>query len=102
MPAYHQLCASVLGTVASWIVGNAATVHDLVRYVNQTLVVPSQCPIMGWWASREQLQCAPIEFTSSTDPLESLAGTGMSNDMGPAEEILQDGWTDVEPAREGS
>ena len=67
LPAYHQLRASVLGSVASWIVGNAATVHDLVRYANQTLVVPSQCPIMdrtktqmgnlssimGWWTPRD-------------------------------------------------
>jgi hypothetical protein len=53
-------------------------------------------------AKAQQLHFAPIEFTSSTDPLASLAGIGMSNDMGPAEEILQDGWTDVEPAREGS
>jgi len=67
LPAYHQLRASVLGTVASWSVGNASTVHDLVRYVNQTHVVPSQCPIMdrtktqmgdltsimGWWAPRD-------------------------------------------------
>lgn len=67
MPAYHQLRASVLGSVASWIVGNAATVHDLVRYVNQTFVVPSQClimhrtktqmgdlsSIMGWWTPRD-------------------------------------------------
>ena len=44
LPAYHQLRASVFSTVASWIVGNVATFHDLVRYVNQTLVVPSQCP----------------------------------------------------------
>jgi hypothetical protein len=41
LPAYHQLRASVFGTVASSIVRNA---DDLVRYVNQTLVVPSQCP----------------------------------------------------------
>lgn len=67
LPPYHQLRASVLGTVASWIVGNASTIHDLVRYVNQTLAVPSQCPIMdrtrtqmgvltrimGWWAPRD-------------------------------------------------
>lgn len=67
LPAYHQLRASVLGSVASWIVGNAATVHDLVMYVNQNLVVPSQClimdrtktqmgdlsSIMGWWTPRD-------------------------------------------------
>jgi len=67
LPAYHQLRASVLGTVASWSVGNASTVHDLVRYVNQTLAIPSQCPIMdktktqmgdlprimGWWVPRD-------------------------------------------------
>ena len=51
-------------------------------------------------AKGQQVQFAPIEFTSSTDPLVSLAGTGMSNDMGPAEKIPQDGRRDVEPARE--
>ena len=53
-------------------------------------------------AKAQQLHFAPIEFTSSTDPLASLAGIGMSNDMGPAEEIPQDGRRDVEPARGGS
>ena len=53
-------------------------------------------------AKRQQLHFALIEFTSSTDPLASHAGTGMSNDIGPAEEIPQDGWRDVEPVREGS